>query len=96
MPAVKDPGVDLFVDKRQSEAFAAQYDTNRNLVRGLYVLNFGRESKAIWKEVPGTVSVANAPGSFVRLMGNDGSHLVYLRTSEEPEGGSPTLSWVKP
>ena len=77
------------------------------VAEGLFRLNLGSDARARWEPVPG----ARSPGwteSLARLVGSDGSSLVYLRNaSSSPSGlpfcctdkyyeSNPLLLWSKP
>ena len=58
------------------------------VAEGLFRLNLGSDARARWEPVPG----ARSPGwteSLARLVGSDGSSLVYLRNASSSPSGLP-------
>lgn len=81
--------------------------TRLGVAEGLFRLDLGSDARASWEPVPGAPSPGWAE-SLARLVGSDGSSLVYLRNaSNSPDGlpfccgdkyyeSNPLLLWSKP
>ena len=60
--------------------------------RGLYALDLNGQ-KPTWVPFEGTVQPSGTPQGFGRLIGRDGSSLVYMRNGAIGQDGAQTLLW---